>query len=154
MALSPQRGGTFLQPIVNREAILWVLSSGKVVPDWQPDLGIYCLQRRALAQLTSHRFVSLCILAFCCLHMPALGVVVPEMTWRPVSKFNRFSHTQVEEHAETCSPFGSFCECVKSRHTPLSLSFTVSSINSVSPSGTLTQTLQFSSWLHDYFRGD
>lgn len=106
MAPCLQRGGTYFHPIANREAIFWVLSSGKVVPDWQQELGIYfklyySLQRWVQKEwmallctcqrctkctsihaykhtlLPSHRFVSLCALAFCCLHMPVLGVVVP-----------------------------------------------------------------------------
>lgn len=100
MAPSLQRGGNFFQPIVNREAIFWVLSSGKVFPE----LGIYCddlcevdfLRCRVHAKgvlyiyalsaciheckhtlLQSYSFVSLFVKAFCRLHMPVLGVVVP-----------------------------------------------------------------------------
>lgn len=103
MASCPQRGGTFFQPIANREAIFWVLSSGKVVPDWQQELGIYStinfnLQRWVQSEFSALPFICkgcciynmcmhpwrqarstarLCVKAFCCLHMPALGVVVP-----------------------------------------------------------------------------
>ncbi|KAA8592291.1 hypothetical protein FQN60_017746 [Etheostoma spectabile] len=63
MAPSPQRGGNFFQPIVNR--------------------------------------------AFCCLHMPVLGVVVPSPRDDMKANSTGLVTLQAEEHAGTCPPTGS-----------------------------------------------
>lgn len=141
MAPSPQRGGNFFQPITNREAIFWVLSSGKVFPDWQQELWIYCMMTYNLqrwvqsgfsalpctwqrccvyiyalsaciheckhALLSSYRFASLFVKAFCRLHMPALGVVVPSLWDDMKANSTGLVTLQAEEQAGTCSPTGS-----------------------------------------------